>query len=137
MNAETRTGGCLCRSVTFTAPTQPLSVVVCHCRDCQKQAGSALSVIAVFPRAAIHVTGEVARYEGTSEKGNPVWRNFCPRCGSPLYSDSPAMRERGILAVKAGTLDDVTDLVPTKHYWMRSKQAWVAIPDNVALSEMD
>ena len=41
------------------------------------------------------------------------------------------------LAVKAGTLDDVTDLVPTKHYWMRSKQAWVAIPDNVALSEMD
>ena len=39
-----------------------------------------------------------------------------------------AMAERGIIAIKAGTLDEVTDLQPTVHYWASSRQAWLPLP---------
>ena len=39
------------------------------------------------------------------------------------------MAERGIIAIKAGTLDEVTDLQPTVQYWVSSRQAWLPLPD--------
>jgi hypothetical protein len=34
------------------------------------------------------------------------------------------------MSVKAGTLDDTSDLVPDAHYWTARKQAWVTIPES-------
>jgi len=130
-SSASRTGGCLCGRVRYTAPATPSGVVVCHCRDCQKQAGSAFSIIAVFPRDAVHVEGDLARYVGRGDSGNTVERCFCGACGSPIYSDGDAMRERGILAIKAGTLDEVADLKPALHYWVVSKQSWIELPEGV------
>ena len=133
----TRSGSCLCGAVRYSAPATPLSVVTCHCRDCQKQAGSAFSIIAVFPRGEVRVEGTPVMFEGRGETGNPVERYFCGACGSPLYSDSPAMRERGILAIKAGTLDDVSDLSPAIHYWVKSRQNWLALPADVPVRDKE
>jgi hypothetical protein len=127
--AGTRSGGCLCGLVRYEAPAVPLGVSICHCRDCQKQAGSAFSIIAVFPRDAIRFTGTTSLYEGQGDSGEPVLRHFCGRCGSPLYSDNGAMRARGIIAIKAGTLDDVSDLVPMRHFWADSRQPGIEIPE--------
>ena len=125
----TRTGGCLCGRVRYTAPRAPLAVAVCHCRDCQRQAGSALSILAVFPREAVRFEGEISRFDGRGSSGAPVWRHFCGGCGSPLYSDSPTMQARGIIAIKAGTLDEVDDLAPVTHYWVQSRQPWLPLPE--------
>ena len=126
--AARRAGGCLCGQVRYTAPAQPLNTAVCHCRDCQKQAGRALSILAVFPRGEVRFEGTIACFHGTGTSGKTVLRHFCGQCGSPIYSDSDAMAERGIIAIKAGTLDEVTDLQPTAHYWASSRQAWLPLP---------
>lgn len=135
--AQTRAGGCLCGQVRYTAPAVPKAVVVCHCRDCQKQSGSALSIIAVFPRNAMTFSGEVSCYEGRGDSGLPVYRHFCGRCGSPLYSDNGQMQRGGVLAVKAGTLDDVSDLAPMRHVWTASRQPWLELPAGTACIERE
>ena len=132
-----RSGGCLCGAVRYEASAPPVSVVVCHCRDCQKQAGSAFSIISVFPRDAVRFDGTPAMYLGHGDSGGEVERNFCSACGSPLFSDSAAMRKRGIIAIKAGTLDDVSDLSPRLHYWTRSKQPWVSLAADAATRDKE
>ena len=54
----TMTGGCLCGAVRYAIAAEPLMQAVCHCKNCQKQAGSAWSMIAGVPEAALTVTGE-------------------------------------------------------------------------------
>ncbi len=127
--AARRAGGCLCGQVRYSAPAEPLNTAVCHCRDCQKQAGSALSILAVFPRDAVQFEGTISCYRGQGSSGKAVLRHFCGQCGSPIYSDSDAMAERGIIAIKAGTLDEVSDLQPTVQYWASSRQTWLPLPD--------
>lgn len=41
----TITGGCLCGAVRYRIEGDPLLTAVCHCRNCQRQAGSAMSVL--------------------------------------------------------------------------------------------
>ncbi|MEC8526956.1 MAG: aldehyde-activating protein, partial [Pseudomonadota bacterium] len=38
-----KTGGCLCGQVRYETKADPLMTGVCHCKNCQKQAGSAFS----------------------------------------------------------------------------------------------
>ena len=38
-------GGCLCGQVRYQVAAEPLAVVTCHCRNCQRQSGSALSLV--------------------------------------------------------------------------------------------
>ncbi len=129
----TRTGGCLCGHVRYTVASDLLAVVVCHCRNCQKQAGSALSVVAVAPLDAVTVTGTLKIYEDKGTSGQTVYRNFCPDCGSPVLTDTPQARGQGMIFIKAGTLDDVSDLKPTAHYWARSAQPWFVMPPDAEI----
>jgi hypothetical protein len=128
-----RTGGCLCGKIRYTLTTEPLAVCVCHCRNCQKQAGSALSVVAVYPRPALTVTGKPKVFEDRGTSGQKVFRNFCPDCGSPVITDTERAREQGIIFIKAGTLDDVSDLKPTTHYWAKSAQSWFHMPEDAEI----
>jgi hypothetical protein len=133
--SETRSGGCLCGAVRYKANWPPVATAVCHCKNCQKQAGSALSVIAVFPRDGLSITGDLTLFEDKGESGLPVWRRFCGKCGSPVTSDTPGAQEQGIIFLKAGTLDDATDLAPTLHYWRSSAQGWFTFPEGVTCLE--
>lgn len=125
----TRTGGCLCGKVRYEAKGDPLFQGVCHCTDCQKQAGTAFSVVAAWAESDLEVKGELKTFTGTGTSGNPVYRQFCPDCGSPIASKAPS--SAGMVFVKAGTLDDTTWLAPAVHIWCDSKQAWVSIPEGV------
>lgn len=129
----TRTGGCLCGAVRYTVPAVPLATVICHCRNCQKQAGSALSVVAVFPRAELRIEGELNQFEDRGTSGQKVFRQFCGRCGSPVLTDTERAREQGIIFVKAGTFDDVSDLRPTTHYWVKRAHPWLPLPEDAEL----
>ena len=116
--SEAREGGCLCGAVRYVVPDQPIMTAICHCRNCQKQSGSALSVVAVYPRDAVAVSGELTIFEDHGDSGRTVFRQFCGKCGSPVLS-----------FLKAGTLDSPGDLAPTAHYWTQSKLPWMPIPD--------
>ncbi|MFA7585236.1 MAG: GFA family protein [Novosphingobium sp.] len=133
--AHSRTGGCLCGAVRYEAQWPPAALVVCHCRNCQKQAGSALSVVGVLPREGLTLTGELRVYEDRGTTGQPVFRKFCPTCGSPVVTDTPAAEAQGLIFIKAGTLDETTDLQPTLHYWKQSAQGWFVFPEGVECLE--
>lgn len=125
-----RAGGCLCGAVRYEADWPPLATVTCHCKNCQKQSGSALSVIVVLPRAGLTINGELATYLDTAQSGRDVQRKFCRQCGSPVVTDTAAAQVEGIIFVKAGTLDDASDLAPTMHYWVDSAQKWFVFPEH-------
>ena len=135
MSEPTRDGRCLCGAVRYQAPWPPKALMVCHCRNCQKQSGSALSVVAMVARDELALVGEMAMFEDESDAGQPVFRYFCAACGSPLVTDTPSAREGGITFIKAGTLDETSDLEPTVHLWTCRAQKWVVIPEGVTRLE--
>ena len=129
MSGERRGGGCLCGAVRYEAAWPPLAQATCSCRNCQKQAGSALSVVLVFPRDGVTVTGELRTFVDHGDSGREVYRRFCPACGSPVLTDTAAAEAQGIIFVKGGTVDDPSDLKPTLHYWRASAQPWMRWPE--------
>ena len=126
--AQVRHGGCLCGAIRYTVPWPPKLVATCHCGNCQKQAGSALSVIAFLKREQLEVTGELSTYEDIGASGEAVYRKFCGKCGSPVITETPSATRQGDIFIKAGTLDDCSGLVPTLHFWTKSAQSWFVIP---------
>ena len=117
------TGGCLCGKVRYTAEADPVFTVVCHCRNCQKQAGTSFSIVVAVPDVAISTTGPIKTYDDTGDSGKPVHRKFCPYCGSPVITEVDAMP--GLALIKAGTLDDTKWLKPTMDVYCSSAQPWV------------
>ena len=47
-------------------------------------------------------------------------------CGSPILSEITL--SEGIIAVKAGTLDDTSSVSPSVEAWCIDKQGWVNLP---------
>jgi len=121
------TGGCLCGNVRYTANADPAFVAVCHCKNCQKQTGTAFSVVVGVPKTALSVQGNLKTFHDTGDSGQPVDRNFCPECGSPIISDVAVMP--GLRFIKAGTLDDTSWLDPKMHVYCDSAEPWTPIPE--------
>lgn len=119
------TGKCLCGQASYEVSVDPSATAVCHCRNCQRQAGSAFSIITVVPTSAVAIRGELKTYVDTADSGRALERKFCPECGSPLFSvlvDVPH-----ITFIKAGTLDDVSTLKPDFQIWCKSAQPWLQL----------
>lgn len=123
-----RTGRCLCGEVTYVLEGDPMAVVVCHCSHCQRQGGSAFSVNVIALEAQLAITGELRAYTETGEHddGEYVRRRFCGTCGSPIVSE--ILQPGGVVAVKAGTLDDRTELSPAVEVWCVDRQPWAQLP---------
>lgn len=122
------TGGCLCGQLRYELARRPLLTSVCHCTHCQKQSGSAFSIMVAVPRDAVTITGDLATYADVGASGQAVLRQFCPQCGSPIFSIAKAIP--GLMFVKAGSLDHTSELAPHMHIWTKSAQPWVAIDQN-------
>lgn len=121
-----QTGGCLCGKLRYEITEAPQLVYTCHCTDCQRLTGSAFSMALMVPGPALHLTGIAPRpLQKTADSGHVVTRLVCPDCGCWLFSTP----ERGLARVRAGTLDDTSWLRPSVHFWTRSKQPWVALPE--------
>lgn len=121
------TGGCLCGKVRYAFEGDPLMCVTCHCKNCQRQAGSALSIIIGVAEAAVTACGELTTYNDIGDSGRTVRRQFCGTCGSPVFTKVD--RPEGMMFIKAGTLDDTSILKPTFHCYTKSKQDWVHLGD--------
>jgi hypothetical protein len=123
----TRTGRCLCGEVTYEITGDPLATVVCHCDHCQRQSGGAFSVNVVLHTSQLSLSGTLQTFEETGEHDDGVYvrRRFCGACGSPIVSE--LVRTDGVVAVKAGTLDDRSGLRPVVEAWCVDRQPWVAL----------
>jgi hypothetical protein len=87
---------------------------------------------------ALVVAGTAFQLAGTqprplqrqADSGRIVTRWVCPDCGTWIWSGpKPDPATRDALRVRAGTLDDTSWLYPTAHFWTRSAQSWVVLPE--------
>lgn len=132
------TGGCGCGAIRYELAAAPLEVYACHCTDCQRFTSSAFSLGMVMDEAAFRLTGKQAQPAPThvAESGRIKTRRICPDCGTWVYgTPRPGTLVPMVRIVRGGTLDDTSWLRPTTHYWTRSKQAWIVLPDGDAIFE--
>lgn len=124
------TGGCLCGAVRYDCAEAPLMMGTCHCRDCQRNSGSAFATLMIFKNETVTVTGEgMAHYTHKGGSGQSVDRCFCSKCGSPVsafYEVTP-----DFTVVFAGTLDDPSVVKPQWNIYTAGKQPWVELSPHV------
>jgi hypothetical protein len=126
------TGGCQCGALRYEILGAPILTYTCHCTDCQRLTSSAFSIGVVVPDSAFRLTaGEPRLVQRTADSGRVGTRWLCPECGSwicgsPRPGTASAELHR---LVRAGTLDDTSWLRPSTHFWTRSKQPWVVLPE--------
>jgi hypothetical protein len=118
-------GGCLCGKVRYSADCDPIFVGVCHCKDCQKQTGSAFSAVIAMPKPMLSVTGSPKAFESKGDSGKAYSRTFCPDCGSSLMGETGMMPD--VVMVLAGTLDDASAVNPSMEIYCDSAQPWVSL----------
>ena len=131
----THTGQCLCGQVKYEIDGDPVAAGICHCKNCQRQTGTAFSTLWGVPKTALHFTaGKPSVYrDSETDSGSTVERWFCGNCGSPIYSAIEAQPDMAYL--KTGTLDDTSSFAPQFHVWYASKQAWVEVSEDVPRME--
>jgi hypothetical protein len=123
---ETLNGSCLCGAIHYEIKQALHSIVVCHCKNCQKVSGSGASHNAIIPVEAFHMlSGKTKCFRDTAESGNLLLRYFCGDCGSPIFSQRENAPD--ILVLKVGTLDDSSAMQVAMNIWTRSARPWMHI----------
>jgi hypothetical protein len=109
--------------------SEPMFVHCCHCRNCQRQTGSAfvINLLIEAERVAL-LTGEPLAVEAPRDDGSSQRIFRCPTCEVAIYSEYGRPE---VLFVRAGTLDDPSSVEPDIHIYTRSKVEWVKLPESV------
>jgi hypothetical protein len=129
----TITGGCLCGAVRYEIEAEPITTRVCWCRLCQKVGAGSGTVNVAFPSDKITVSGELRDFEAIADSGSKMHRQFCPKCGTPMFTGSEARPH--ILAVRAGTLDDPEVASPAITIWTKEAPSWAVFDPELPQDE--
>jgi len=119
---------CLCGDVRIAISGKVGPLVYCHCRRCQKASGTAFSANVDVRRTYwTFVAGEALVRELPSMPG--VFRAFCLRCGSPLYSRRDTNPD--VLRLRLGLLEADPERRSLAQCWVRSKAPWFDLTDDL------
>src|SRR3954470_4206776 len=78
-------GGCACGAVRYEVTAEPVLMLHCHCRDCQRASGGPFSSFVIVPKLAFHLLQGTLRFHASpSEMGGMTRRGFCAECGAPV-----------------------------------------------------
>ncbi len=128
-------GGCFCGAVRYRLASPPMFVHCCHCKDCQRQTGSAFVINAIIETARIErLLGEPVAVTMATDSSRPHDIYRCPKCQTAVWSDYG--RRPAIRFVRVGTLDEPSRLPPDVHIFTRSKIPWVRLPESVPAFEV-
>ncbi len=120
--AGTISGGCACGAIRYECDVDPVLMLNCHCRDCQRSSGSAYAPVLVAPNSGVRMRGEPRYHRVVGKAGKAVERGFCPTCGSQVAIKLERFPD--ILGLQAGSLDDPTIYRPTMEVFTASAQPW-------------
>ena len=124
-------GGCACGAVRYKMAGPPMFVHCCHCRDCQRQTGSAFVINALIETDRIELLfGRPEPVAMPTDSGRPHDVYRCTTCGTAVWSDYG--KRPGLRFVRVGTLDDPSEIPPDVHIYTRSKLPWVTLPAGTA-----
>lgn len=128
-------GGCFCGAVRYRLNSKPMFVHCCHCRDCQRQTGSAFVINALIETDQITLlSGAPEPVAMATDSGRPHDIYRCPLCKVALWSDyggRPALR-----FVRVATLDEPAAIEPDAHIFTRSKLPWIRLPEGARAFEV-
>jgi hypothetical protein len=127
---QTFSGSCSCRAVKYKLTSAPMFVHCCHCKDCQRQTGSAFVLNALIEADRVQfLEGDTRSFPQPTESGRPHIIHRCPGCGTAVWSNYGGREE--VRFVRVGALEDPAALPPDVHIYTRSKQPWVKLPGDV------
>jgi hypothetical protein len=129
----TITGGCRCGAVRYTIAAEPLFSRHCWCRDCQYFGAGSGTVNVFFPSEKVAIEGEVTDYRSHADSGTPMHRQFCPSCGTPMFTQAETRKH--YIGVRAGTLDDPDLGKPQMTIWTASAPAWACFDPGIPREE--
>ncbi len=98
---------------------------MCWCRVCQYLGAGSGTANATFPKAALTSTGERTIYKSVADSGSRMRRTFCPKCGTPVFSEAEPRPE--VVIVRVGTLDDPEIGKPGGTIWTKIAPSWACI----------
>lgn len=124
------TGGCHCGAIRYAVEGQPAHAALCHCRDCTHHAGAQMVGWALFPRAAVTITGEPRVYKSSADGR----RLSCAACGTGLFYLNETIFP-GQIDVQIATLDDPEAFPAAVHIQVADDPRWMA--DVAALPRFD
>ena len=131
---QTNTGRCSCDSIHYEITGEPLFTHACHCSLCQRRSGSAFGLSMLLEASQFKLTrGETTAVEITADSGNKKHNHFCASCGTVIFGSSPALP--GLTVLRPGTLDDTSRVKVQAHIWVKSRQPWFVLPDDVPCFE--
>lgn len=119
------TGGCLCGAVRWESQEPPVTTRICWCRDCQYLGAGSGTVGACFRSAAFKISGTTTDFTSIADSGNRMHRRFCPKCGTPLFSEAEARPH--LIFVRVGSFDDPEQASPVMTIWTASAPSWACI----------
>lgn len=122
------TADCLCGGVRIEITGKLGALVYCHCSRCRKAQGTAFGANADVRRTYWRwLGGEDLIREFESSPG--VFRAFCSRCGSSIYSRRPDAPD--VLRIRLGILNDDPERRSLAHFHVASKAPWYEIADGL------
>jgi hypothetical protein len=104
-SAMTIEGGCYCGKVRYKSEGPVLLKAECLCRECQYITGGGSLHIMAVPLAGFALTKGAVKDFQRSDIDHAVTRQFCPDCGTHLFTRAPALKEA--IIIKVGSLDDL------------------------------
>lgn len=130
------TGQCACGAVRFEFDTDPDFIAVCHCLDCKRASGGEAATWFGVPEDDFALTrGAPSAFGFVADSGGKLDRNFCPSCGSRLYT-SNLDSFPGLVFVQLGSLDDPAGIEPKLEMFTKRRLAWVAPLDLPQFTDM-
>jgi hypothetical protein len=119
---------CLCRGIRIEVSGKVGPLVDCHCTRCQRASGTAFGANANV-RAQYWKIAAGSELIREYESSPGVWRAFCSRCGSPIYSRWAAAPD--MFRLRLGLLADDPERRALAHFWVESKAPWYEITDDL------
>lgn len=128
------TGTCACGQVTYRLSSAPMFVHCCHCRECQKQTGSAYVLNAIIEADRVTCSGGTTDHMLATPSGKGQVITRCASCGTAVFS-SYLVREGKLRYVRVGTLDNPDLCPPDAQIFTSSKQAWALLNPDIPVFE--
>src|SRR5215468_1265509 len=109
-------GGCTCGAVRYRMHAPPMFVHCCHCRDCQRQTGSAFVLNALIETDRVEkLSGETEGIAVPTDSGRPHVIHRCPNCKVAVWSHYGGVQKLSFIRV--GALDEPSALPPNVHIY--------------------
>jgi hypothetical protein len=117
---HTLKGHCQCGAIAIEVEGPPNWIAHCHCADCRKATGAAMSTYVGCQRDKVTFT-QGAPKSYASSKG--VKRTYCSVCGSPVAYESE--RWTGEIHFFIGLFEHPEDLIPDGEVYKDEKLPWL------------